>query len=70
LETHPCIVDAVSQANHVLLEDGSIWRWDATAGEMDLLAIPVGIFVAFIGGALGVVVGLLIGIVIWKFKNR
>jgi hypothetical protein len=70
LETYPCIVDAESQVNHILLEDGRIWRWEETAGEMDFLAIPVGIVVAVIGGALGVVVGLLLGILNWKLKKK
>ncbi len=71
LESHPCIVDASSQVNYILLEDGSIWRWEKTAGELDLLIVPVGVIVtAAIGGSLGVVVGLLIGILNWKLKKK
>jgi hypothetical protein len=71
LESHPCIVDASSQVNYILLEDGSIWRWEKTAGELDLLILPVGVIVAAaIGGSLGVAVGLLIGILNWKLKKK
>jgi len=71
LESYPCIVDAASQVNLILLEDGSIWKWEKTAGEMDLLFVPIGVIVATVtGGSLGVVVGLVIGIVNWKLKKK
>jgi hypothetical protein len=70
LETHPCVEDATSQVNHILLEDGSIWKWEETTGELDVLLVPAGVVVAVIGGALGVVAGLLIGLVTWKLKKK
>jgi hypothetical protein len=69
LESHPCIVDAESQVNHILLEDSSIWKWEKTTGELDMLLIPLGAFVAAIAGLIGAVAGMLIGIAIVKFKK-
>lgn len=70
LESHPCVQDGESQVNHIILEDGSIWKWEEATGELDLLLIPMGAVVAVIGGALGVVAGLLIGLVTWKLKKK
>jgi hypothetical protein len=70
LESHPCLVDGESQVNFIVLENGSVWKWEGGSSELDLLLIPVGIVAAVIGGSLGVVVGLLIGIVNWKYRKK
>jgi hypothetical protein len=70
LESHPCIVDAESQVDYVLLQDGSIWRWEKTVPEWAIIWVLFGLVVyVFIGSGLGVVAGVLIGFVIVKFKK-
>jgi hypothetical protein len=70
VESHPCIVDAESQVNYVLLQDGSIWRWEKTVPEWAIIWALFGLSVyVFIGCGLGVIAGLLIGFAIWKFKK-
>jgi hypothetical protein len=70
LESHPCIVDAESQIDHILLQDGSIWRWEKTVPEFEVVWALFGLVVyAFIGCGLGVVAGVVIGFVIVKFKK-
>jgi hypothetical protein len=70
LESHPCIVDAESQVDYVLLQDGSIWRWEKTVPEWAIIWVFFGLVVyVFIGCGLGVIAGLLIGFVNWKFKK-
>lgn len=70
VEGHPCIVDASSQVNYILLEDGSIWRWEKTVPEFAIIwaLFGLGLYV-LIGGGLGVIAGVLIGFVIVKFKK-
>jgi hypothetical protein len=70
LESHPCLEDGESQVNYIILEDGSIWKWEEASGEMDLLLLPVGVIAAAIGGALGVVAGMLIGLVALTLKKK
>ncbi len=70
LESHPCLVDGESQVNFIILEDGSVWKWEGGSSELDLLLIPLGVVVAVIGGSLGAVAGLLIGIVTWKLNKK
>ena len=70
LESHPCLQDAESQVNYIILEDGSIWKWDKSTGEMDGLLIPLGVIVAVIGGALAGVAGVVIGLVTLILKKK
>ena len=70
LESHPCVLDGESQVNYIILEDGSIWKWEEATGELDLLLIPMGAVVAFISGSLGAVAGLLIGFATWKLRQK
>jgi hypothetical protein len=70
VEGHPCIVDAESQVNYVLLQDGGIWRWEKTVPEWAIIWVFFGLVVyVFIGSGLGVVAGLLIGIANWKLRR-
>lgn len=70
LESHPCVLDSRSQVDHIILEDGSIWKWEKTTGEMDVLLAPVGVIYVGIGGVLGAIAGILTGFALIRFKKE
>jgi len=64
------VLDSESQVNYIILEDGSIWKWETATGEMDGLWVPLGVIVVAIGGMLGGVAGLPIGLVTLLLKKK
>ena len=66
-EAHPCIPDSTLQVNHIILEDGSIWKWEKGTSEFGdfLTAIFVGVC-----GIAGAVLGLISGVIILLLKRR
>jgi len=65
-EAHPCIPDSTLQVNHIILEDGSIWKWEKGTSEFgDFFTV---IFVGVCGIA-GAALGLISGIITLSLKQ-
>jgi hypothetical protein len=67
LETRACGPDQFLQIDHIILQDGSVWRW--ANGESDLGGALNGVFLCA-GGFIGTLLGTIIGLVIAALRPR